>query len=71
MSEVNQWEYRIRTFGSFFRGVKDDELEAELNQWGEDGWEVVAYRMIENTNQGQVIAKRPLDRTARRWRTMP
>lgn len=71
MSEVNQWEYRVRTFGSFFKGVRDDELAAELNQWGEDGWEVVAYRMIENTNQGQVVAKRPLDRTARRWRSMP
>ena len=71
MSETNQWEYRVRTFGSFFKGVKDEELETELNQWGENGWEVVAYRSIENTNQGQVIAKRPLDRTARRWRSMP
>jgi hypothetical protein len=71
MSELNQWEYCVRTFGSFFKGVKDVELETELNQWGEEGWEVVAYRMIENTNQGQVIAKRPLDRTERRWRSMP
>ncbi|KAF0109173.1 MAG: hypothetical protein FD146_217 [Anaerolineaceae bacterium] len=71
MSELNQWEYRVKTFGTFFKGVKDDALEAELNQWGEEGWEVAAYRMIENTNQGQVIAKRPLDRTARRWRSMP
>ncbi|MBM3150630.1 MAG: hypothetical protein FJZ96_00250 [Chloroflexi bacterium] len=71
MSELNQWEYRVKTFGSFFKGVKDADLEAELDQWGEEGWEVVAYRMIENSNQGQVIAKRPLDRTARRWRSMP
>ena len=71
MSELNQWEYRVKTFGSFFKGVKDEELEAELNQWGEEGWEVVAFRIIENTNQAQAIAKRPLDRTTRRWRSMP
>jgi hypothetical protein len=46
-------------------------LETELNQWGEEGWEVVAYRLIENTNQAQLIAKRPLTRESRRWRSMP
>jgi hypothetical protein len=71
MSELNQWEYRVKTFGSFFKGVKDDVLEAELNLWGEEGWEVVGFRMIENSNQAQLIAKRPLARTARRWRSMP
>jgi hypothetical protein len=71
MSELNPWEYRVKTFGTLFKGVKDDDLEAELNQWGEEGWEVVAYRMIENTNRGQVIAKRPLTRESRRWRSMP
>jgi len=71
MSETNQWEYCVRTFGTFFKGVKDTDLEAELNQWGEEGWEIIAFRTIENTNQAQIIAKRPLDRTARRWRSMP
>lgn len=71
MPETNQWEYRVKTFGTFFKGVKDDELETELNQWGEEGWEVVAYRLIENTNQAQLIAKRPLTRESRRWRSMP
>jgi hypothetical protein len=71
MPETNQWEYRVKTFGTFFKGVKDDELETELNQWGEEGWEVVAYRLIENTNQAQLIARRPLTRESRRWRSMP
>ena len=71
MTETNQWEYRVKTFGSFFRGVKDDELEMELNQWGEEGWEVVAFRLIENTNQAQLIAKRLLTREARRLRSIP
>lgn len=71
MSETNPWEYRVQTFGTFFRGVKDEEIEAALNEWGQEGWEVVAFRTVENSNQAQVIAKRPLDRTARRWRSMP
>jgi hypothetical protein len=71
MSELNQWEYRVLTIGTFFKGVKDAELEAILNQMGEEGWEVVGFRTIENSNQAQLVAKRPLDRTARRWRSMP
>ena len=71
MSETVQWEYRVKTFGSFFKGVNDDDLEAELNAWGEEGWEVVAFRVIENSNQGQIVAKRPLDRSTRRWRSIP
>jgi hypothetical protein len=71
MSELNQWEYRVLTFGTFFKGVKDEDLESLLNQLGEEGWEVVGFRTVENSNQCQAIAKRPLDRTARRWRSMP
>jgi hypothetical protein len=71
MSELNQWEYCVKTIGTFFKGVKDDELEAMLNQMGEEGWEFIGFRTIENTNQAQFVAKRPLDRTARRWRSMP
>ena len=71
MSESNQWEYRVLTVGSFFKGVKDDVLETMLNEMGEDGWEVVGFRTIENSNQSQVIAKRPLGPTARRRRSMP
>jgi len=71
MSEMTQWEYRVLTTGSFLKGVKDEDFEALLNQWGEEGWEVVGFRTIENSNQAQVLAKRPLTREARRWRSMP
>jgi len=71
MSEPNEWEYRVLTLGSFFKGTRDDELEEILNEWGQEGWELITFRTIENTNQAQLIAKRPLDRTARRWRNMP
>jgi hypothetical protein len=71
MPETNPWEYRVKTFGTFFKGAKDAELETELNQWGEEGWEVVACRTVENRSQAQIIAKRLLTRESRRWRSMP
>lgn len=71
MPEMIQWEYRVLTIGSFLKGVKDEEFESMLNQWGEEGWEVVSFRTIENSNQAQVLAKRPITRETRRWRSMP
>jgi len=71
MAESMQWEYRVETVGSFWKGVRDDDFTAILNVWGEDGWEVVGFRTIENSNQAQIIAKRPLTRETRRWRSIP
>lgn len=69
--EVKQWEYRVQSVGGFFKGVPADELEALLNEWGEEGWEVVSTHILENANKINVIAKRPLARTTRRERSMP
>jgi hypothetical protein len=71
MSEITQWEYCVKSFGTFLKGVNDADLEALLSQWGEEGWEIVGFRTIEKSNRAQVIAKRPLTREARRWRSMP
>jgi hypothetical protein len=72
MSELVQtWEYRVFTFGSFFKGVKDEELESVLNQLGQESWELVGVRTIENNNQAQFVLKRPLTPAARRLRSMP
>ena len=71
MDETTQWEYRVLTFGSGLRGPKDDVVEAELNGWGEEGWELVAIRSHENSNKMTVVAKRPLTPGARRQRSMP
>ncbi len=68
--EIKQWEYRVQTVGSFFGGVKADELEQLLNDWGEDGWEVVSTHVLENTSKINVIAKRPLTRDVRRARSI-
>jgi hypothetical protein len=69
--ESRKWEYLVKTLGSFWKGVPDDTIQNELNDWGEDGWEVVAIRTIENSNQATVIAKRPLSSAVRRARTLP
>jgi len=68
--EMQKWEYRVQTVGGFFKGVPADELEELLNEWGMDGWEVVSTHILENANKINVIAKRPLTRTARRERSM-
>jgi hypothetical protein len=69
--EIKQWEYRVQTIGSFFGGVKAEELEALLNEWGEEGWEVVYTHIKENENKINVIAKRLLTREVKRTRSIP
>lgn len=69
--ETKQWEYRVQTVGAFFSGVKAEALEELLNEWGEDGWEVVSTHIIENANKINVIAKRPLTDRVRRERSRP
>lgn len=69
--EVKQWEYRVETVGGFWTGVKAETLEQLLNEWGEQGWEVVLTHILENQNKINVIAKRPLTDRARRMRSMP
>jgi hypothetical protein len=71
MDEYTKWEYRVRTIGAMFRGARDEELEATLNDWGMDGWEVISARGIENTSKVVVVAKRPLTAAARRRHTFP
>jgi hypothetical protein len=69
--ELKQWEYRVQIIGGFFTGIKADELEEMLNEWGEEGWEVVSTHIIENANKVNIIAKRPLTDRVRRERSRP
>lgn len=69
--EIKQWEYRVETVGGFWTGVKADVLEQLLNEWGEQGWEVVSTHILENQNKINVIAKRLLTDRMRRMRSMP
>jgi hypothetical protein len=71
MPEASAWEYRVQTFGSAWRGPKDEELEESLNAWGEEGWEVTAMTSRQGNNKVTVVARRPLTESVRRRRTLP
>ena len=70
-NEISKWEYRFESFGSFWSGIKTKEIEEILNQWGEEGWEVVSESAFENYNVIYVVAKHPLTRETTRRRSMP
>lgn len=71
MGEPFLWEYRSETFGSAWSGLKDQALEAALNEWGAEGWEVINAIAIPGSNKVKVIAKRPLSERSRRQRDWP
>lgn len=71
MADTIQWEYRSLSLGSFWSRPKDEEVEAVLNELGEDGWEVVSLVAQYGSNQIRAVAKRPLTAAARRRRSIP
>jgi Domain of unknown function (DUF4177) len=71
MAEPIQWEYRLETFGSFFSAPKDEDLQNSLDEWGEEGWEVINIFKNSNGEKYTVVAKRPLTATTRRQRSWP
>ncbi len=70
MTEPTQWEYRVKTIGRLW-GTKDEDIEATLNEWGEEGWEAVSVYTPEGSGKVTIVAKRPLTDAARRRRSMP
>ncbi len=36
-NELPNWEYRVQAVGGFWTGVKAEELEQLLNDWGVEG----------------------------------
>lgn len=72
MTEEQQWEYRVESVGGALRSPKDEEIEELLNQWGEEGWEVISVHPQHNsTYKVRVVAKRLLTTRTRRQRSMP
>ena len=70
MEKHQLWEYRVITAGSTFKTNKDEEVQEFLNQWGTEGWELVAVHILENTGKIRIYAKRALTnppRSAKRW----
>jgi len=68
--EIQKWEYRVQTIGSFF-GTKDEHIEATLNEWGDEGWEVTQVYTPYGSGNVTLVAKRPLSTRTRRFRSMP
>jgi len=68
--EIKKWEYRVETIGSIF-GTKNENIEAMLNEWGDEGWEVTHVYTPEGSGKVTVVAKRPLSSITRRFRSMP
>ena len=65
-----KWEYRVDTIGSAIKGLKDEEIEAVLNDWGEAGWEVISARPPTNSSKITVVAKRPQTTSTLRQRRL-
>ncbi|MBK9924628.1 MAG: DUF4177 domain-containing protein [Anaerolineales bacterium] len=68
--EIKKWEYRVQTIGSMF-GTKDEIVQSTLDEWGEEGWEVINVFTPEGSGKITIVAKRPLTEQARRARSMP
>lgn len=65
------WEYRVLTIGSVLWGTKDEEIQATLNAWGEEGWEAIKVYTPSNSGKVTLVAKRAVTRSVRRERSMP
>jgi hypothetical protein len=70
MAESPQWEYRVQTIGSVF-GTKDEQIEALLNEWGGEGWEVTHVYTPSQSAKVTIVARRPQTSTRRRQFSWP
>jgi hypothetical protein len=71
VNEVNLWEYRVTSLGKALKSPNDEEIEAVLNEWGEEGWQVFDVIQHSGTNKVRLFARRPLTDRERRRRSMP
>ena len=70
MAETTQWEYRVQSIGSVF-GTKDEQVEALLNEWGQEGWEATQVFTPSQSGKVTIVAKRPLTASSRRRSSWP
>ena len=68
--EIQRWEYRVQTIGGMF-GTKDEQIQATLNEWGADGWEVINVYTPYGSGKVTIVAKRPITERTRRRNSMP
>jgi hypothetical protein len=53
------WEYRVISIGGMW-GAKGEQIEANLNALGLEGWEVIAVHVPQNGGKLMAVAKRPV-----------
>jgi hypothetical protein len=70
MVEQMAGEYRVQSLGSTLREPKDAEVNALLNDWSLEGWELVSA-LHTTSNKIMVIARRPQSHADRRRRLYP
>jgi hypothetical protein len=70
MDENKKWEYRVDTIGSAIRGLKDEEIEAALNEWGQEGWEIISARPPSSSPKITIVAKRLMTANTQRQRRL-
>ena len=63
---MQRWEYK--TFKAarddnkrFFKWVKDEKFEKNINKLGQEGWEFVGQGLNDGINNNYLIFKRPLE----------
>jgi len=71
MAEITRWEYRLETFSTFWSRTKDEELQATLDDRGEEGWEVIGMYLASSGEKVTFVAKRLLTSATRRQRSWP
>ena len=63
---MQRWEYKTfkasrDDYKGFFKGVKDEKFEKDINKLGQEGWEFVGQGLNDGINNNYLIFKRPLD----------
>ena len=61
---MTKWEYKVLKKTSVLKGIKVEEIEEELNLWGEEGWELV--NVTRQQNELIAVLKRPVGSPRRR-----
>ncbi len=55
---MDRWEYKVLSPGGMLKGIKPEVLEGQLNELGQEGWEVAGISVLENTGKVLVVLKR-------------
>jgi hypothetical protein len=65
---IPEWEYRVETLGTFWRGPSPDALASLLNAAAAEGWETVSVASLASGNRLLVILRRRLAKKTERTR---